>query len=181
VLENGQLKIVAGGADIWGTSDQFQFASRSQVGDFDVAVNLHEFVPAHLYSKAGLMARETMAADSPHVYIMAFADNKARNKNNGGLEFQYRTVAGQKSFAIYPVIRPNEAPEFPADYPHVWLRLKRTGKEFQSSYSKDGKTWKLYSSHTADLPERVFLGLAVTSHSDGKSASLKCGELVQVK
>src|ERR1700690_3645523 len=59
--------VIAGRADIWEKSDQFQFVYKQQVSDFDIAVRVESFPPAHLYSKAGLMIRETLNADSPHL------------------------------------------------------------------------------------------------------------------
>src|SRR5580698_8205317 len=58
---------------------------------------------------------------------------------------------------IYP---PQDAgaPAFPVDYPHAWLRLKRTGNEFTGFVSTDGKNWKKYGSYSLDLPSTVFLG-----------------------
>src|SRR4026209_2100983 len=59
--------IIAGGADIWEKSDQFHFVCKQVSGDFDIAVRVESFTPAHLYSKARLMIRETLNADSAHL------------------------------------------------------------------------------------------------------------------
>jgi hypothetical protein len=63
-IEDG-WDLVAGGADIWEKSDQFHFVHKEVTGDFDIAVRVASFTPAHLYSKAGLMIRENLNADSP--------------------------------------------------------------------------------------------------------------------
>jgi hypothetical protein len=49
--------LIAGGADIWEKSDQFHFLYKQVSGNFDIAVRIESFTPAHLYSKAGLMIR----------------------------------------------------------------------------------------------------------------------------
>jgi len=69
--------LIAGGADIWEKSDQFISLYQPLSGDFDIAVRVECFTPAHLYSKAGLMVRETLNADSPHLMFLIFADNSA--------------------------------------------------------------------------------------------------------
>ena len=54
--------LIAGGIDIWEKSDQFHFLCKKISGDFDIAVRVESFTPAHLYSKAGLMNRKTWSA-----------------------------------------------------------------------------------------------------------------------
>ena len=66
--------LIAGGADIWEKSDQFHFLYKPLSGDFDIAVRVESFTPAHLYSKAGLMVRESLNADSPHLMFLVFSD-----------------------------------------------------------------------------------------------------------
>ena len=78
--------LIAGGADIWEKSDQFHFLHQQLSGDFDIAVRVECFTPAHLYSKAGLMIRETLHADSPHMMLLVFADNAPRNNNLGAYD-----------------------------------------------------------------------------------------------
>lgn len=156
----------AGGKDIWGTSDQFHFSYVTIHDDFDMAVRLESLSMADLYTKAGLMARKSLLADSEHVFFMVFPDNSPRNKNNGGYEFQYREKSGDDSLAIYPNDYSSEPAEFPINYPNTWLRLKRSGNVFYGFYSTDGETWKLYSIHEMKIDRTVYLGLAVTSHNE---------------
>jgi hypothetical protein len=37
---NGSIKVIAGGKDIWGVSDEFHFTYQKQTGDFDVIVRV---------------------------------------------------------------------------------------------------------------------------------------------
>ena len=82
------LIITAGGADIWGRQDQFYFVSQQYVGNFDFKARLESLSRGDLYSKTGIMARESLQAGSKHVYLLAFPDNSPRNNNNGGFETQ---------------------------------------------------------------------------------------------
>lgn len=157
--------LVAGGADIWEKSDQFHFVYKPMTGDFDIAVRVESFIPAHLYSKTGLMIRETLNADSPHLMFLVFPDNQPRNNNLGAYEMQFRSVAGGDCQAIYPAVRPPAPPEFPAAYPNSWLRVQRRGNRISAFASTDGKTWKLYAEHVLTLATTVKVGPALTSHN----------------
>jgi hypothetical protein len=157
--------LVAGGVDIWEKSDQFHFVSRQVAGDFDIAVRVEAFTPAHLYSKAGLMVRESLNADSPHLMFLVFSDNSPRNNNLGAYEMQFRSAAGGACQAIYPAVRPPAPPEFPAAYPNSWLRVQRRGDRFSAFGSTNGRAWKLYGVQTLKLPNAVHVGPALTSHN----------------
>ena len=164
-LGNGQ-QITAGGADIWGTSDQFRFAHESISGDFDVIRRVASLTEADLYTKAGLMARESLDADSRHVFALVFPSNAARNNNTGGYEFQSRDTTGGDSTAIYPPL-----PQPQVNYPNTWLRLKRSGDTFTAYSGSDGVNWTLFATNTLELPDSLQVGLAVTSHNGGTTTT----------
>ncbi|HMI54208.1 MAG TPA: hypothetical protein VK525_22050 [Candidatus Saccharimonadales bacterium] len=165
------LEVVAGGKDIWDTSDQFHFAYQKKTGDFDVVVRVESLAATHLYSRAGLMARESLSPGSRHVFFLVFPDNRPRHKNRSAHELQYRAKKGGESAAIYPSQKPGP-PAFPVEFPHVWLRLKRVGNRFTGFVSKDGKTWKEYGSYALDLPATALLGLAATSEIETASTTV---------
>ena len=98
----GGFEVVAGGKDIWGVSDEFRFVFQKQQGDFDVMVRVESLTAPQLYSRAGLMAREDLSADSRHVFFFVFPDNRPRHANTSAFEFQYRDAKGGDSNGIYP-------------------------------------------------------------------------------
>ncbi|MEQ1859485.1 MAG: PA14 domain-containing protein [Chthoniobacteraceae bacterium] len=157
---NGGYAVTAGGTDIFGTSDQFRFVHTQKTGDFDIAARLESLDRADLYTKAGLMARESLAANSRNVMALVFPTNEARNNNTGGYEFQSRDTNGGASAAIYPA-----SPQPAVRYPNAWLRLKRAGNDFTAYHSRDGVNWTLYATKTLALPGTIYFGMAVTSHS----------------
>lgn len=167
-ISDGGFDITAGGADVWGVRDEFNFVYIEQTGDFDFVARVESLTATHLYTKAGIMAREDLSPGSRHIYFQIFPDNSPRNKNNGGFEFQYRQIAGGEMKAIYPSGFEG-APEFPVTFPNTWIRLKRVGDKFTGYTGIDGKTWKEYTSFSLDLPKKVFLGPAVTSHKTTES------------
>jgi hypothetical protein len=179
VLSNG-IDIIAGGADIWGVKDEFNYVYIQRTGDFDLVTRIESLEAANLYSKAGIMAREDLTADCRHIYFQVFSDNNPRNNNNGGYEFQYRQLKSGEMKAIYPKDSKG-TPEFPVSYPNTWLRLQRTGNNFIGYFSTDGKTWKEYTTYTLELPAKLYLGIAVTSHNTFHAATAKFRNIAELK
>ncbi|MGE5449065.1 MAG: hypothetical protein ACM3PR_11920 [Bacteroidales bacterium] len=169
-VKDNSLIIVAGGADVWGNKDEFRYSYIEQKGDFDFTARIESLSPTHLYTKAGLMAREDLTDNCRHIYFQVFPTNNARNKNNGGYEFQYRAAKGGEMKAIYPA-KAEGTPDFPISYPNTWIRIQRSGDVFTGYYSPDGQSWKIYTTYTLKLPEKLYLGLAVTSHDAEKSTT----------
>jgi hypothetical protein len=172
--------ITAGGADIWGVKDEFNFVYVERTGDFDFVTRIESLTAPHLYTKAGIMAREDLSADCRHIYFQVFPNNNPRNKNNGGFEFQYRQQSKGEMKAIYPASA-SGTPEFPVTYPNTWVRLQRVNNEFTGYYSADGKNWKVYTKYTLELPSKIYLGLAVTSHNTKEAASASFRNTGEIK
>jgi len=169
-IQDNSIHISAGGADVWGVQDEFRFAYMEQTGDFDLVAQIESLTAPHLYTKAGLMAREDLSDNSRHIFFQVFPNNNPRNKNNGGYEFQYRKEKAGEMKAIYPA-KFDGIPEFPVNYPNTWIRLKRVGNNFTGFYSADGKNWKPYTTFTMEIAKKVYLGLAVTSHNSKAAAT----------
>jgi hypothetical protein len=173
-FNNNLLEFVAGGSDIWGKHDEFHFGYKKLKGDFDLSVQILSLSAADKYTKAGIMARSDLSDSSQHVYYQVFPDNSARNKNNGGCEFQYRLEKGSEMKAIYPV--PNTAGnQFKVSYPDTYIRLKRIGDNFEAYFSNDNKTWRLYTKFELKMPGELFVGLAVTAHNKADFTTAKFG------
>lgn len=158
------IQIIAGGTDIWGSRDQFHFCYVLIKGDFEISTQVLSLTAANAYTKAGIMARVNLDENSQHVYYQVFPNNAKRNNNNGGCEFQYREERAGNMKAIYP--DPATAgKQFDVAFPNTWIRLKRVGDVFESYFSNNNKSWKLYSTYTLKLPEELMVGMAVTSHN----------------
>jgi len=175
-INNSDIEILAGGRDIWEKHDEFYFGYQTLSGDFDICTRIIALSPANLYTKAGIMARVDLSDSSQHVYFQVFPDNSARNKNNGGCEFQFRPEAGAEMKAIYPDPK-TPGTQFTVDFPNTWIRLKRTGNTFESYFGTDNKNWKLYTTFTIKLPGELLVGLAVTSHDSNGFTTAKFSSL----
>ena len=179
-IQENSVSITAGGADVWGVQDEFRFVYTEQTGDFDLATRIENLTAPHLYTKAGLMAREDLSDNSRHILFQVFPNNNPRNKNNGGYEFQYRKDKAGEMKAIYPA-KFDGIPEFPVNYPNTWIRLKRVGSDFTGFYSADGKNWKPYTTFNMDISKKVYLGFAVTSHNAKQSATAVFKDISELK
>jgi hypothetical protein len=122
--ETGVITMVGRGADIWGSSDQFQYAYLPLSGDGSMTVRLEDLAETDNWSKAGIMVRETLDAGSKHasVYVTTPAN---------GIRFQARPETDADSTADDAVA----TDEAKAQTEPVWLRLERTGDEFNAYYA----------------------------------------------
>ena len=164
IPEKQVIKIEAYGADIWGKRDEFSFDYKKVRGDFDFSVQVEALSAANAYTKAGIMARTDLSDSSQHVFFQVFPDNRSRNKNNGGCEFQYRLDNGSDMKAIYPDPK-TAGNQFNVTFPNTWIRLKRSGDIFVSYISNDNKIWRQYTTFNMKMPLNLYVGLAVTSHN----------------
>src|SRR6185436_11088494 len=108
-------------------------------GDFDIRVRVAGLTAANAWSKAGLMARESLVANSRNVYALVSAGNGHRvtaRSTTGGTT----SITGSGA----------------ATFPNNWLRLVRVGNVFTGYRSTDGTTWTSIGSVTLALPQTVF-------------------------
>ena len=161
--ENGTtLTITGSGADIWGTADEFHFAYRTLEGDGEMTVRVTSLTNGHMWSKVGLMVRESLAAGSRHGTMFQGALK--------GQAFQYRknnagTSSGGNGDSVATLPR--------------WIRIKRQGDVVTGFFSNDGTTWTQSGTVTLGaLPSSVLIGVAYTSHVDGTIGSASVDNVV---
>src|SRR5260221_1383673 len=76
---NGQFVLAGAGTDIAGTADAFQSVSRLVHGDVQIVARITAVSSTNPFAKAGLMFRDTPAAESAHVLLDV--------RPNGSIEF----------------------------------------------------------------------------------------------
>lgn len=153
--------VTATGSDIGGSSDQFGFCNSTRTGDFDVQTRIQNVSGADLWTKAGLMARSTLTATSPFAAVIATPSLE-------GSWFEYR-----RSTSTSVVVGQSQPPS----YPNTWLRLKREGSLFSGYISYDGSLWIPLGSVSLSLPNDLYVGLALSSHSNGVTATAQFSDL----
>jgi uncharacterized protein YjdB/beta-glucanase (GH16 family) len=137
------------GADIWGTADEFRYIHQTVSGDVTITARVASLGNTDPWAKAGVMIRETTAANSRHAFTGVTVGN--------GLAFQRRLTAGAES----------EHTAGPAGTVPYWVRLTRAGNVISSFVSTNGTTWtQVGAATTITMATAVQVGLAVTSHND---------------
>ncbi|NJL31959.1 MAG: DUF1349 domain-containing protein [Phycisphaerales bacterium] len=144
----GVWTITSSGADIWGNSDQFGYLYQTIRGDFDLSARVSSISVTDQWAKAGVMVRESLAADAKHASMFITGSN--------GTEFLHRALTAGSSVSV--VGQEDEAP--------VWVRLVRQGNLLSAYESLDGSTWNIAGSSTVVMNEMVYVGLSVTSHNN---------------
>ncbi len=146
-FSQGTYSITAAGADIWGTSDQFNYVYQPASGDIDVIARVASLTNADQWSKAGVMIRESLAANSRQAMMV---DSVGK-----GYAFQRRPTTGGIS----------ENTSGGTGALPGWVRLKRNGTLFSAYKSTNGSTWTLVGTDSISMADSVLVGIAVTSHN----------------
>jgi len=143
---NEQFNITAAGLDIWSTSDSGHFVYQPINGSGQIMARVLEVPNTDPWAKAGVMFRESLAADSRNVVMEV--------TSGGGLGFQYRTATGGDS-AFVPGVN------FAAPF---FVKLVRAGDVFTGYSSPDASNWTLAGSVTNVMSSMVDFGMIVNSH-----------------
>jgi regulation of enolase protein 1 (concanavalin A-like superfamily) len=144
----GTYTVKGCGSDIYGTADQFQFASDSRTGDVTITARVASQTNTNAWAKSGVMIRQSTAANSAYVGIYITPTN--------GIDMQYRTTAGGSAADLA------RATGLVAPY---WLRLVRSGNTFTGYRSADGITWTQVGTTSVTMTGSIAVGLAVCSHN----------------
>ena len=146
----GDLHVLQGsGADIWGTADAFYYVYTPLLGDGEITARVVSVTNTNSWAKAGAMIRETLDPGSRHATEVVTPGS--------GVAFQRRIATNGSS-------QSNHGNSLSAPY---WVRIVREGNTFSGYYSPDGANWTHHGSEIIDMAEDVYVGLCVTSHSDG--------------
>ena len=147
---SGVFTVQGSGSDIWGTADAFQGVMQPASGDTEIVARVTSIYASNTFAKAGVMLRSSLAANSAHVILDV--------RPNGLIEFMTRSANGGSTSYISGATQ--TAP--------VWLKLTRAGTTVIGSISSNGVMWLQVGVTTLPVPDAAYVGLAVTSHSNGQ-------------
>ncbi|MGE3512365.1 MAG: phospholipase D-like domain-containing protein, partial [Vicinamibacterales bacterium] len=141
---NGVFTVSGAGADIWGNSDAFRFVYQTLTGDGEIVARVVTQQNTHQYAKAGIMIRQSLAANAAHVILDTVPAP--------GTEFMTRGATGAATAYLGGTT---------AGAPR-WLRLTRSGTSVAAAVSANGSSWTTVGSAT--LPAgTAYVGLIVSS------------------
>ena len=151
----GVYTVAGGGADIWNTSDQFQYLSESFTGNGAILAQVTSVEDANAWSKAGVMFRDSTSAGA------MFADMVVTPGE--GVSFQWRLSTGGNcgDTQLTGITAP------------AWVDLVRSGSSFSAFYATTTGTptapnWiQVGTAQTIPMSSTAQVGLAVTSHDNG--------------
>ncbi len=155
-----QYLLQAGGADIWGVNDQFQFAYNTVSGNVRISAGFEWVARSNQWAKYGVMIRKDDTGPSVNYSNVSRRDNDLSS-------FQWRETQGASSSSA--------AVNRPADS----TKPKRVGLQRVEALGQTwiegivdwgtGKGWEPVGSPrvaSANLPDKVLAGLCVTSHDN---------------
>ena len=155
---NGTWTVQAGGADIYGTSDQFHYAWQTLAGDGSVSAQVVSQTNSSSNAKAGVMLRLTSDPGSPFYDAVATPGR--------GVFVQYRKSQGasaQNSANLTTLTVP------------IYLMVARAGTTFSAYTSSDGINWTLVPGSSVKLTNMtgaLLAGIAATSHNTTKLSTV---------
>ena len=149
--DTGTYTVKGAGSDIAGTADSGYFAGMPASGNFTVTTRIVSQTNDNMWSKAGLMVRQSTAAGAINfACLMTPAQN---------VRVQYRTALNGAT------TDPSATSGGTAPY---WLRITRSGNSLSAWRSPDGVAWtQVGTSQTVTMTDPVLVGFAMTSHNTG--------------
>ncbi|MCI0746769.1 MAG: immunoglobulin domain-containing protein [Verrucomicrobia subdivision 3 bacterium] len=153
-IDVGDADVIAGGRDIWDASDEFHFVYNQRSGDFDVTVKVQRLDPANNWSKAGLLARESLDTASRTIEAYTTPDRPPGTRSY---------EAGRRPEPATATLDWGGRP--PSPLPNAWVRLRRNDDTWRAYWGTNGTDWTLYAGPAMQVmtPE-LLVGLATTSH-----------------
>ena len=162
---SGTCTMSAAGHDIWDDADEFRYAYKQLSGDGSIVAQVLSVEDTHVWSKAGVMIRETLDAGSTFAALYMTSDN--------GCRFQARLQTDVDAISDSSVTTLADV-----NTPH-WIKLERVGNEFNAYDSNDGFTWTplAWNPQTISMDANVYIGLALTSHNSGVTCSAEFSDV----
>ena len=151
----GVYTITGSGADIWGTADEFRYTYKSLNGDGVITAKVESIQNTDPWSKSGVMFRQDLTPGSKYIDCIVTPSN--------GIGFQNRSSING-TCVVLAALGGINAP--------YWVKLERIGNTFNAYTSADGNAWiQIGKSTTLMMSTKLYMGLAVTSHSAGNSCT----------
>jgi len=145
---SGETFRISGTLDIWGKADGFHFVHQPLDGDGQVVARVTSVENTNEHAKAGVMVRESTAADARHAAMVVTPVD--------GTQFLRRKEAGGLTANTNPLRNRGTLP--------CWVKLVRRGDTVQAFESLDGLDWVPAGTDTVPMGRKVLVGVVASSH-----------------
>jgi uncharacterized repeat protein (TIGR01451 family) len=142
----GVFSVTGAGADIWGTSDQFNYVYQPLSGDGNATIvaRLTSMSNTSSNAKAGVMIKQSTTSGSDYVLIESGPSGTVK------VQYDFNGETGSSSYAL----------------PNVWMKLVSLNGKFSAYLSSDGSTWtSVLSGKTLPITFPATIGLFECSHN----------------
>ena len=144
----------AGSGVIGSTSDNLNFTYQTLTGDGEIIARISVLQDTGTSSRVGVMIRDTLAANSMHIFMGMTGTNAyrwVRRTTTGG------TTSSNSS---------NSSNSSTGTVPNTWVRLVRADTTITAYKSRNGTSWTQVGSTTGTTSNSTcYIGLAVSSGS----------------
>jgi hypothetical protein len=143
----GEYDVTGGGADIWGTADDFHFSWVQVSGDVSLTADIRFPTSSpETLRKAVLMVRQSLAPGA------AYAD--AAIHGDGHINLQFRAAVGGKTDDTLST-----------QHGSTRLRIERKGNQFTAFAGEPGQALVPGSPVTIVMQDPVYVGIGVCAHN----------------
>ncbi|MEJ2702985.1 MAG: discoidin domain-containing protein [Sedimentisphaerales bacterium] len=166
----GTYTMIAGGTDIWNQADEFHFAFKQLSGTGSIVAKVESVELADVWTKAGVMIRETLEPGSKFAAVYITPTNLDGTPTEG-CRFQARTDTDGSATSDTAVVTAEQT-TITAPY---WIKLERdVAGSFRAYYASDGVNWRAMIWRPGiSMGSTVYIGLALCSHNADLTAEAK--------
>ena len=147
--KGGVFRVRGMGTNVLADGDSFHFVWKRVTGESEIVARVLHVQNTDPWAQAGLMFRESLAANSKHVFLAVTAARggvlTSRERNGGETTVQLDQAMARG----------------------YWLKLKRDAEKVLALTSPDGRRWRIIERLTWPLQEELYAGLAVVSAREG--------------
>jgi hypothetical protein len=166
----GTYTMTGGGTDIWNAADEFHFAFKQLTGAGSIVAKVENVELADVWTKAGVMIRDTLDAGSKFAAVYITPTNTDGTPTEG-CRFQARTDTDGSATSDTSVATAEQT-AITAPY---WIKLERdVAGSLRAYYASDGVNWRaMIWRPSVSMGSTVYIGLVVCSHNAALTAEAK--------
>ncbi len=158
---SGIWTVQGAGADIWGPrQDSCHFVYKAVLGNCTIIAKVDSIQSVSIHAKAAVMIRQSMRPSTPSAWIAITPARDYEYTMRGWSNLWGGNNRAQAQRAISKTT--------------YWLKIERVGDMITLFVSPDGTSWAAACvGKYAHLPDKLYLGLAVCSHRQGRLAKVR--------